>query len=97
MEYVIIVSVVILVLMAMSTLIKRGTQGMIKVVADEIGIQVGSEQNADEGYLKSSAGLTRTSADKTTIEFIGNTEYLYDDEVITMQNALINLGFTEGN
>ena len=97
MEYVIIVSVVILVLMAMSTLIKRGTQGMIKVVADEIGVQVNAEQNAAEGYLKFSNVLTRTMADQRTLENVGDTVYAYDDEVLTTQTSIINLGFTEEN
>lgn len=94
-EYVIIVSVVILVLVAMSTLIKRGTQGMIKVVADEIGFQANAEQNAEEGYLKYSNVLTRTRADKRTLENVGDTVYAYDDEISATQSAIINLGFTE--
>ena len=95
-EYVIIVSVVILVLVAMSSLIKRGTQGMIKVVADEIGLQANAEQNAEEGYLKYSNVLTRTRADQRTLENVGNTTYSYEDEVSTRQSSIINLGFTEG-
>ena len=94
-EYVIIVSVVILVLIAMSTLIKRGTQGMIKVVADEIGLQANAEQNAAEGYLKYSNVLTRARAGERTLENVGDTVYAYDDEVSTTQRSIINLGFTE--
>jgi len=97
MEYVIIISIVILVLTAMSTMIKRGTQGMIKVVADEIGIQADSEQNADEGYLRYSTALTRSDMDKRTVESLGQTDYVYDDQTITTQRSSINLGFSEGN
>ena len=94
-EYTIIISVVILVLTAMSTLIKRGTQGMIKVVADQIGTQINSEQNFNEGYLDSSYTTVSATADKVTQEFVGDTSYIYGDITSMHSVAIINLGFTE--
>src|SRR3989338_8001209 len=94
-EYTIIISVVILVLTAMSTLIKRGTQGMIKVVADQIGDQVNSEQQFNEGYLDSSYTTVRSLTHKVTEEFIGNTYYTYVDSITTNSLSVMNLGFTE--
>ena len=109
-EYLIIISVMILVMMAMSTLIKRGTQGMIKVVADQIGAQESSEQrfpviltntsgiprmSADrEGFLESSSVQTRSVIDQRKRENLGTTTYESDDTVATESVTVIDLGFT---
>jgi len=54
-EYLLVIGAVVMIMFAMSMLIKRGTQGMIKVVADQIGDQINAEQNFDDGgFLESS-------------------------------------------
>ena len=44
-EYTIISGIVIMILLSMNTMIKRGIQGMVKSVADQIGLQINAEQN----------------------------------------------------
>ena len=95
-EYTVICGVVVLVLISMNTMIKRGIQGMVKSVADQIGNQANAEQKFDEsGHLESQYTSTRASMDKTTRELMGNTKYIYNDVVTADTTTLTNLGFTE--
>lgn len=81
---------------AMGPMLKRGTQSLIKVVADQVGVQQNAEQKFDEtGHLEASYTSTRGSMDKQTLDFIGQTTYIFNDLTATQSNALINLGFTE--
>lgn len=95
-EYTIIVGTVVMILIAMNVMIKRGIQGMVKSVADQIGNQAAAEQKFDEsGHLESQYASTRVSADKTTRELVGVTNYVYDDTVTSDTATVSNLGFTE--
>ena len=95
-EYAIICGVSIMVLISMNAMIKRGIQGMIKSVADQIGNQDDAEQQFEDSvYLESQYTSTRSSMDKTTTETMGVTNYIYDDTVTTNTIAATNLGFTE--
>lgn len=95
-EYVIVIGVVTLIIIAMSAMIKRGTQGMIKVVADQIGNQINAEQQFDEdSFLESAYTSTRTSIGKTKTELIGVTTYAFDDATSIRSNTQIRMGFTE--
>ena len=97
-EYTMIIGIIVMVLMAMSTPVKRGLQGMIKVVADQVGTQVNAEQKFDEsGHLDSSWTSVRANTDQTTREFAGVTNYIYDDDVVTRSITVANLGFQELN
>ncbi len=96
MEYTIILGVIVVILFAMTPLIKRGTQGMIKVVADQVGVQQNAEQDFDSGsYLESSYSTTRTALDKTTTDLLGTTGYIFADDVDLETGTIINLGFTK--
>lgn len=95
-EYVIVIGVVTLIIIAMSAMIKRGTQGMIKVVADQVGNQINAEQQFDEdSFLESSYTSTRMSTGKTKTELIGVTTYAFDDAISVKSNTQIRMGFTE--
>ena len=96
-EYIIIVGSIVLVLFAMSTLIRRGTQGMIKVVADQLGNQAGAEQRFDRGFLENSYSTTRTTSSRNKTEFLGNIIYTFSDTTTTNTAVLIDMGFTEDN
>jgi hypothetical protein len=95
-EYVIVVGVIVLIMFAMSTLIKRGAQGMVKVMADQIGNQINAEQQFDGngGFLESSFSSTRSSSNKNKTEFVGDTTYTFGVAVVTDSVAVMNLGFT---
>lgn len=95
-EYTILLGAIVLIMFAMGPMLKRGTQSLIKVVADQVGTQQNAEQSFDErGHLESSNTSTRGSADKQTMDLLGTTTYVFDDVTDTASNALINLGFTE--
>lgn len=94
-EYTVILGVVTVVLFAMSPMVKRALQGLIKVVADQVGVQQNSDQPFDEsGHLESSYTVTRAVQDKATQDLLGITNYIYADATYTNTRALINLGFT---
>lgn len=96
-EYTVISGIVIMILLAMNMTIKRGIQGMIKSVADQIGLQINAEQNFNEitGYMESQRSTTYASMDKTTREFIGVTNYIYDDAIRSNSTTITHLGFVE--
>ena len=98
MEYAIVLGIIVTILFAMTTMIRRGTQGMIKVVADQIGVQENSEQDFDSGkYLKSSYTTTRTALDERTMELLGATNYIFADAINVSSGTTINLGFSESS
>ncbi|MBN1870029.1 MAG: hypothetical protein JW847_05585 [Candidatus Omnitrophica bacterium] len=97
-EYTIIIGVIVTVLIAMNTMIKRGIQGMVKSVSDQIGAQANAEQKFDEGgHLEAQYSTSRTTADQTTTELMGITNYIYDDIAAYASNTVTNLGFMEGD
>ncbi len=104
-EYSLLLFVVVGVLTVMGPLIKRVTQGMVKIVSDEVGVQANAEQfyNADYGLSAKPAHLIETQtlsqadhADRV-VELYGITSrsYTYNDFMQT--NTLSDLGFSERN
>ncbi len=68
-EYVLVIGVVIMVLMGMSNYMRRGIEGVVKDMSDQIGNQ---NESAEVDPLKgvkieSSSNITSTSSGKTTI------------------------------
>jgi uncharacterized protein (UPF0333 family) len=96
-EYSIVLGVVVMAMIAMGPMIKRGTQSLIKVVADQVGIQQNAEQTFDErGHLEGSNMFSRGSMDKQTFDTAGTISYVFDDMTTTQTISAINLGFTPG-
>ncbi|HQP10280.1 MAG TPA: hypothetical protein PKV41_02715 [Candidatus Omnitrophota bacterium] len=94
-EYTMVIGVVVMVLMAMSVMIKRGLQGMVKVVADQVGNQKDADQKVEKsGYLVSQYTSTRMSSDAIESEFLGVKNYIRDDTTQTITTTVTNLGFT---
>ena len=95
-EYTIVLGVIVIIMFTMGPMLKRGTQSLIKLVADQVGVQNNADQRFDEsGHLEASYAATRGSMDKQTLDFVGSTTYVFNDLTSTQSNALINLGFTE--
>lgn len=97
-EYTIIIGIVTTVLIAMSTYIQRGTQGMIRVVADQVGLQQDSEQHFNSetsGYLVRADSEFRAAVSKETRDSIGVFNYVYDDSTAVSSNQIVDLGFLE--
>jgi len=95
-EYTIVLGVIVLVMFAMGPMLKRGTQSLIKVVADQVGIQQNAEQPFDDrGHLESVNVSMNSFRDKQTQDFFGTTTYIFNDETTTSSSMLTNLGYTE--
>lgn len=97
-EYTMVVTAVLLVVIAMSTMLKRGTQGLIMVVADQMGNQINADQKfGDQGYLVNSYTSVRATIDRTTFETVDRIGYQFGDEVFSSTNSFTNLGFTNAD
>ena len=95
MEYAALITVVVLIFLTMSTYIRRGIQGIVKVTADQLGNQQKSEQTFDDrGYLINSITFTRGSIDKERKEQLGVMNYIFNDTVETDSMSILNAGFT---
>ncbi len=95
-EYTLILGILALVMFGMGPMFKRGIQSLIKLVADQVGVQRNAEQKFDEsGHMESTYISTRSTTRKRTRDVLGTTNYIFSDEAETISNALINLGFTE--
>jgi len=99
MEYTLLLGVIMIILFTMSPLVKRGSQGMIKFVADQVGNQQASDQSFEEegGYLVNA--LTNSSAQMRTetIENVGITGYDYNDSTTTSSSQYLDMGFSKDN
>lgn len=96
-EYTILLGVIVLVMFAVGPMIKRGTQSLIKVVADQVGVQQNAEQKFDDGgYLQNASTAARGSMDKQIFDTAGMMTYVFNDVSTTVSNAVSDYGFSEG-
>ena len=94
-EYTMVIGIIVIVIFAMNPMIKRGIQGIIKVVADQVGNQKDSDQAFDDsGHLDNSYTVTRTTIGKNTTDFLGTMTYGYNDSSLTHVESNANLGFS---
>lgn len=99
-EYSMVLGIIVLVTTAMVPMIKRSAQSMIKLTADQIGIQENGEQrafisNETQGYLESANSAMKISADKTTRDFLGKQSYTSGDVTFSSTNSVTVIGFSE--
>ena len=96
-EYTLLFGVVAAIFIALTPLIRRAAQAMIKLTVDQVGFQVNAEQiGGRTGKLESSHILTSQRRNKNTREFGGIMKYSFDnDEVDISTNSISNLGFSE--
>ena len=94
-----LVSVVVAVLVSLTPLLRRGVQGMIRVVADRVGNQEGAEQKGGlTGHLVEQTMDMDTVSVKRLREDFGDTRYDYDGTATqTMSATTTNLGFQYRN
>jgi len=95
-EYTILISVVLILLFMISPMMRRTTQSLVRLVADQIGNQADADQSGGEaGYMESVYMHSRTDRQKTVSERMGSlqTDYLDLDELTS--NQVTNLGYTE--
>ncbi|MEI8012180.1 MAG: hypothetical protein WCI27_06840 [Candidatus Omnitrophota bacterium] len=94
-EYVVLISVIVAGLVYMLPRVKRNTQSMIKLAADQIGNQSGAEQDmsADAARLQSSNTLVRTQGDNWRNDALGWSNRTILEVSDSTTNSLTNMGF----
>lgn len=93
-EYTIIMGIISLVIITMSTMIKRFAQGTVKMVSDQIGNQVNSDQVFDKkrGYMNRSYSVSQSNMDSLLVEEKGERKKFYNDVTKTKTNTFSDLG-----
>lgn len=95
-EYTLLIGIIVALLIAMMPLFRRGVQGLVKMVADQVGNQQDADQHGGlSGYLVNVQTLSELDINKTVQQRINVVGYVYDDAVDTFSNTATNLGFTE--
>jgi hypothetical protein len=94
-EYTLLIGILITVLLAMTPMIRRGIQAMVKVMSDKVGVQQNAEQIGGRyGQLVNSRTYTETKQDDVIGERLGAVTKDYtDDEVYSETTAYLNQGF----
>ena len=96
-EYTTILITVIAIVAAMSTMVRRSSQGWIKLVSDQLGVQNLADQrfnDTQQAQLDESYSLVRSETSKSTLEVAGVINYIFDDLIRTDGNQIVNLGVT---
>jgi len=106
-EYSMILSVIVMIFVSMGPMLKRNTQSMIKLLADQVGSQQNAEQlrgDSEEdiqeqkkrkGYLEKSDTNTIIDSESMQIEEAGKQEYEYDEKMTIESKTRTNMGFVE--
>ena len=95
-EYVLVVSIVIAFVMVMFPMVKRGTQSIIKVTADQIGNQKNAEQDfsAATGYTVNVSSAAHSYGQSTRMELPGAIETGVADTTDSTSESVTNEGFS---
>jgi hypothetical protein len=96
-EYTMIIGVIMVVLTVMAPMMKRSIQAMVKVVADQVGVQNESDQevNIMDGYLNFSHTVVQAQTSKTERGYSENITYIYDDRTDASTVQASEMGYTE--
>ncbi|MDP2652465.1 MAG: hypothetical protein Q8Q08_00360 [Candidatus Omnitrophota bacterium] len=96
-EYTLLLGVLVSILVAMTPLVRRGVQGMVKIVVDQVGTQKDAEQvGGTSGYLINTTMETDSYRETLKTEYLGDTGYwTTSDWTATNSEVHLNLGFTE--
>ncbi len=98
-EYTLMIGILVTVLLAMTPMIRRGIQGMVRVMSDQVGSQENSEQiGGRSGHMINSTTYTETRANMHRGEQTGVVSVSYDPEQsLTYSKTYLNQGFVERN
>jgi hypothetical protein len=96
-EYVILITIVVATVLSMFTNVKRGTQGLVRAAADQIGSQTKAEQdfNGLGGYISGANTVTSSYANTEVREWPGAFQKVFVERTDTETNTASNLGFSE--
>ncbi len=95
-EYVLLIGIVVIALLAMTQAIKRGAQSLIKEGADQLAVQQNGEQSFSNttGYLDVQNAISSEDKQKQVVERVGIINYIQDDASYSLMNSITNSGFT---
>ncbi|MBU0468630.1 MAG: hypothetical protein KKF78_06550 [Candidatus Omnitrophica bacterium] len=98
-EYSLIVGMVTVIFFNMGTFLKRGTQGMIKTVADQIGTQRNADQifDIEEGFMVNAFVDVDAATETTRGESAGVVTHYYNDRMHSESTTETGLGFQEND
>ena len=83
---------------AIGPIFRRFTQGMIRLVADQVGNQQGSDQqDVKAGFLINSYTTSKMISQGVREDFLGNTTYYPYSISMTDLNQYSNLGYSPGD
>lgn len=93
-EYTLLLSIVTILLISMTPLVRRGVQGMVKGVADQVGLQQNADQHGgDRGYLVSTGGTVTFNRIRNVRERLGDITYNFIiDETASQTEQFSDLG-----
>ena len=96
-EYTLMIGALVMILVAMIPMVRRGIQAMVKVTADQLGTQKGAEQIGGRfGQMINSSTFTQISQDVKMGERLGVTSKDFvRDKTYTQSSVYLNQGFTE--
>jgi len=95
-EYTFLLGIIFAIFMALSPMIRRTSQGMVKIMADQVGLQINSEQiGGKAGKLINMTIDSKRSDSKTKAEDFGTTTYVIDRSQDTKTATYSNVGFIE--
>jgi len=99
-EYTLLIGVSIAILLALTPMIKRGTQAMVKVVSDGLGVQQNAEQkdNGAGGLIKSDVTTAFNRSELKTDRVASGThsrKTSVNDQTVTGTQTTSDLGFTQ--
>ena len=94
-EYTLVIGILITVLIAMTPMMRRGVQAMVKMTADQLGSQQNAEQKGGRfGQLINSTSYSEVKQDIETRERLGVVSKDYTtDQVYTQSSLYLNQGF----
>jgi len=91
-EYTTIFIIVSAVFMTAQIMIKRGIQGAIKTVADQIGNQEEADQDFKTEFLQNQLVNQNTNSEKEEKEFFGKKTYTYRDQTTMSSTSIMDMG-----
>lgn len=94
-EYSLLLGVIIAVALVLTPMVKRGTQGMVKIVADEVGYQQNAEQKGEGGLIFTNVqtGIDRQQRKQEWYAAqVHSTKTSYQDTVVTNMQSASDLG-----
>ena len=96
-EYIILVGIIVVALIAMTQAIKRGAQSIIKEGADQLAAQQNADQSFSNttGYLDSQNTVVADDRQKQVVERVGIINYVQDDASYSLMNSSTNMGFSQ--